>query len=86
MFKNERNKRIFHIFSNIFFAFIWSWMLYVQYQTVYYTPFEASFQQVYMVVLWSFIVIALGRAVFHYVKLRTYNDAKKHMNRHSKFG
>lgn len=77
MFKNERNKRLFHIFSNIFIAFVWGWILYVQSQVKYPTSFESNFQKVYMFVLCLFIIATVIRIAYHFFKLRKYRTTKK---------
>ncbi|MEC6749181.1 hypothetical protein VXN63_11530 [Marinilactibacillus sp. XAAS-LB27] len=77
MFKTERNKRLFHIFSNLFIALFWGWTLYIQYRIEYQSSFEISFQRIYMIVLWIFIATTIGRIVYHALKLRKYNKRKK---------
>ncbi|WP_208559571.1 hypothetical protein [Marinilactibacillus kalidii] len=77
MFKTERNKRLFHIFSNIFIAFFWGWTLFIQYRIEYQSSLEINFQRFYMLTLWIFIATTLGRIVYHFIKLRKYTKRKK---------
>lgn len=77
MFKNERNKRLFHIFSNLFIACVWTWILYVQSQIEYSTTLETDFQKAYMFVLVIFIIATIVRMGYHFHKLRKYTTAKK---------
>ncbi|MFC6464024.1 hypothetical protein ACFP65_03270 [Marinilactibacillus sp. GCM10026970] len=77
MFKTERSKRLFHIVSNLFIALFWGWTLYIQYSIEYQSSFEISFQRVYMILLWVFIMTTIGRIFYHIIKLRKYTKRKK---------
>ncbi|GEL67735.1 hypothetical protein ACEN4P_05525 [Marinilactibacillus psychrotolerans] len=76
MFKNERNKRLFHIVSNLFIAGIWTWLLYVQSQIDYPTTLESNFQKAYMFILVTFIIATIVRIGYHFFKLKKYTAAK----------